>query len=71
MGTFIRIEINEELCTPDWGARLAEICPVNIFSQVGGKIVADPENEDECTLCELCLEIYPTGAVTVHRLYRE
>jgi ferredoxin len=71
MGTFIRVEINEELCAPDRGARLVELCPVNIFSQVGGRIVADPGNEDECTLCELCLQVYPKGAVIVRRLYRE
>ena len=71
MGIFIRVEIDEDLCAPDRGAGLVDICPVNIFTLVGGRIVSDPENEDECTLCGLCLGVYPEGAVTVRRLYRE
>jgi NAD-dependent dihydropyrimidine dehydrogenase PreA subunit len=71
MGVFIKVEIDEAKCAPDGGARLIPICPVKVFSLVEGRVVTDPENEDECTLCGLCLNVYPEGAVTVRRLYRE
>lgn len=71
MGLFIRVEVDESRCMPDRGARLAGLCPVNVFSWVEERLVIDPENEDECTLCGLCLAVYPEGAVNVRRLYRE
>ncbi len=71
MGTFVKLEIDESKCTPDRGAKLAGICPLRIFRLQDGSVAADPENEDECTLCELCLGVYPSGAVTIRRLYRE
>lgn len=71
MGIFVRVSIDEEACAPDGGARLVEVCPVNVFSLVEGRVVTDPEAEDECTLCGLCLDQYPQGSVTVRRLYRE
>lgn len=30
-----------------------------------------PEREDECTLCELCLELVPPSAIRIHKLYAE
>jgi len=29
------------------------------------------ENEDECTLCDLCLERCPTGAIVIRTLYAD
>jgi NAD-dependent dihydropyrimidine dehydrogenase PreA subunit len=71
MGIFIRVEIDPERCAPDGGKRLTEVCPVNVFSWQEDRLVTDPENEDECTLCGLCLRVYPEGAVRVQRLYRD
>jgi ferredoxin len=71
MGVFIQVEIDESLCGPDRGRRLVDVCPVSVFAWQDGRVVTDPENEDECTLCELCLNAYPAGAVTIRRLYRE
>ena len=71
MGIFIKVEINKEKCTPEIGKKLVEICPVNIFSIINERVVTDSENEDECTLCELCLNICPECAVKVRRLYIE
>jgi NAD-dependent dihydropyrimidine dehydrogenase PreA subunit len=49
--------------------KLEEVCPVSIFEATdsGVKIVED--NLDECTLCDLCLEAAPKGAVQVKKLY--
>jgi NAD-dependent dihydropyrimidine dehydrogenase PreA subunit len=71
MGVFIQVRVDEKACAPDGGAKLVEVCPVNVFSLVEGRIVTEPEAEDECTLCGLCLSLYPKGSVTVRRLYRE
>ena len=69
MGIFIKIEIDKAKCTNDCGKKLVEICPVNIFSLVKGRVITDPENEDECTLCGLCLNMKPHGVVKIKRLY--
>jgi NAD-dependent dihydropyrimidine dehydrogenase PreA subunit len=71
MGLFIKLEVDESRCTPDRGAKLVELCPVQVFAWVDGRIAIDAENEDECTLCGLCLAVYPEGAVNVRRLYRD
>jgi ferredoxin len=71
MGIFISVEVEPALCSPDGGAKLVNVCPVNVFELAEGQVVIDSENEDECTLCGLCLNVYPAGAVRVRRLYRE
>ena len=49
--------------------KLEEACPVDIFAagDAGVRIVA--ENLDECTLCDLCIQAAPPGAVRVIKLY--
>ncbi|MCH8008367.1 MAG: ferredoxin [Chloroflexi bacterium] len=50
--------------------KLVEVCPVNIFEQDGaGKCVVVEENEDECVLCDLCVQAAPEGKVRVIKLY--
>lgn len=52
--------------------KLVEVCPVNIFAQATDQSLQIVEkNLDECTLCELCLEAAPPGAVRVKKLYGE
>jgi NAD-dependent dihydropyrimidine dehydrogenase PreA subunit len=38
---------------------------------VDGALGVVSEEEDECTLCELCLDVAPAGAITIHKLYSE
>ena len=51
--------------------KLAEACPVDIFeaSEHGVRIVE--ENLDECTLCDLCIQAAPQGAVRIVKLYEQ
>ncbi len=50
--------------------KLVEVCPVNIFAQAPDQSLQIVEkNLDECTLCELCLEVAPAGAVRITKLY--
>lgn len=69
-GVFIAVEIDPEHARDGaLAARLAEVCPVDIFAADpdGVRIVA--ENLDECVLCQLCLRAAPPGAVRVVKLY--
>ncbi|MGO9322369.1 MAG: ferredoxin family protein [Solirubrobacteraceae bacterium] len=36
-------------------AKLAEVCPVDIFAAADGKVEIVEKNLDECVLCRLCL----------------
>ncbi|MCH8994530.1 MAG: ferredoxin [Chloroflexi bacterium] len=50
--------------------KLVEVCPVNIFEQdADGKARVVEENEDECVLCDLCVQAAPPGKVRVIKLY--
>ena len=55
---FIGIEVDDDAAAdPALGAKLAEVCPVDIYAQRedgGVRIVED--NVDECVLCRLCID---------------
>ena len=70
MGEFIKVEVDLNKCAgsrkiTDW----VQVCPVNIFEIKDNHPVVIEENEDECTLCMLCVDTFPKGAVTIHKLY--
>lgn len=68
MGLFITVEIDRSKCKN--GCRnCIEVCPVDIFAWIDGALVSVEENEDECTLCDLCLERCPSGAVKIVKHY--
>ncbi len=70
MGMLIRLEVDETNCPdPAECARCVAVCPVDIFQIEAGHLVTDPWNEDECTLCMLCLETCPEGAIRLVKLY--
>ncbi len=71
-GIFIDVEVDDAIASdPELAAKLAEVCPVDIFAAdgEGGALRIVDENLDECVLCELCLEAAPDGAVVVKKLY--
>lgn len=68
MGRFIRITIEESSCPA--GCRMClEACPVEIFKEEGGKVLVLDSEEDECTLCELCIQRCGAGAISIEKLY--
>ena len=70
---FINVEVDAAVAKDAAAVKkLVEVCPVNIFAQAdSGALQIVEKNLDECTLCELCLEAAPAGAVKVKKLYGE
>lgn len=71
MGIFINVEVNAEKLTAEQAAQIPSVCPVDIFRNNGAQLEVQPEQEDECILCELCLDHAPTGAITIHKTYKD
>ena len=71
MSMFIRVEVDPEAAADrELAKKLVEVCPVNIFDlDADGKAVVVTENEDECVLCDLCVQADPSGRVKVVKLY--
>ena len=68
---FIDVEVDGSVAgEPALAAKLAEVCPVDIFAQnEDGSLRIVAENLDECVLCELCINAAPVGTVRVVKLY--
>ena len=49
----------------------AENVSITMNSEQVGKLNAKPDREDECTLCKLCLDAAPAGAVVIRKMYRD
>ena len=67
---FIGVEVDEPVASdPNLAAKLAEVCPVDIYADEGGRVGIVEKNLDECVLCGLCIEATPPGTVRVKKLY--
>jgi NAD-dependent dihydropyrimidine dehydrogenase PreA subunit len=67
---FINVEVSEPAASDsELAAKLAEVCPVDIFAERDGRVEIVEENLDECVLCELCINAAPAGTVQVIKLY--
>ena len=67
---FINVEVSPEVANDaELAAKLAEVCPVDIFKAVDGHLEIVEENLDECVLCQLCMNVAPPGTVRVIKLY--
>ena len=69
-GLFIDVRVDPEIARdPELAAKLAEVCPVNIFAADANGLRIVEEELDECVLCDLCLEAAPAGKLTIVKLY--
>ena len=67
---FIDVEVDEAVARdPELAAKLAEVCPVDIFRAGENGLEIVRQNLDECVLCQLCLNVTPPGSVRVIKLY--
>ena len=71
MPMFVHLEVDPDVAADaELAKELVEVCPVNIFAlDTDGKAVVVEENEDECVLCDLCVQAAPPGKVRVVKLY--
>jgi len=70
-GLFIDVTFTDAVARdPALAKKLVEVCPVNIFALgPDGRLTLVPENLDECTLCDLCIQAAPPGSLRVIKLY--
>ena len=69
-GIFIDVEVDESIAgDPALAAKLAEVCPVDIFTAAEGRVGLVAENLDECVLCNLCVDAAPAGTIRIVKLY--
>lgn len=69
-GIFIGIEVLDGVAgDAALAAKLAEVCPVDIFAAGDAGVQIVEGNIDECVLCRLCIDAAPDGAVRVLKLY--
>ena len=71
MPMFVHLEVDNDVARDAALARkLVEVCPVNIFElDTDGHARVVEENEDECVLCDLCVQVAPAGKVRIIKLY--
>ena len=70
MGIFIEIRINPKTCQVASGCNLCErLCPVSAFRVQNGQVMTLFDNEDECILCDLCVNQCPGQAIRVIKQY--
>ncbi|MGD9031405.1 MAG: 4Fe-4S dicluster domain-containing protein [Desulfobacteraceae bacterium] len=72
MGEFIKVEIDFSTCVgiAECGG-CVKVCPVNIFGKEGDDPSVIESNEDECTLCDLCIQACTPKAITIRKLYED
>jgi len=71
MSVFIQIELQQDDISIQTAEQIVSLCPVEIFKISDQRLELQLEREDECTLCELCLEVAPAGSVIIRKLYKE
>ena len=70
-GLFIDVKVNDAIAKDaEIAAKLAEVCPVNIFEASESGVTIVEKELDECVLCDLCLEAAP-GQLEIIKLYEQ
>jgi NAD-dependent dihydropyrimidine dehydrogenase PreA subunit len=70
-GLFIDVQVSAHAVDAALAKKLAEACPVDIFEASASGVRIVEANLDECTLCDLCIQAAPPGAVRVVKLYEK
>jgi NAD-dependent dihydropyrimidine dehydrogenase PreA subunit len=70
MSQFIAVCVDEGRCRAGQPCTACiAVCPVSIFEGRSSLAGVVGENEDECILCDLCLQRCPTDAIAIDKLY--
>lgn len=72
MGLFIDLAINRKTCLGVQKCKeCIEVCPVNVFKDEAGTLQTIYDNEDECTLCDMCIQRCPVDALAIVKHYEK
>ena len=72
MSLFIAVHVDEARCQKGQPCTACiVVCPVSIFEGRNGLAGVVRAHEDECILCDLCLQRCPTDAIAIHKLYAD
>ena len=72
MGLFVEVKIDQsKLTSLEARRKVASVCPVDALVATEEGLLVNPENEDECTFCDLCVQKAPRGAIRVVKTYQE
>lgn len=70
MGEFIKVNIDWSRCLGVSACgECIRVCPVNIFGKEENRLVIIEANDDECTLCDLCMSACSPDAINIIKLY--
>ena len=70
MGIFVKVEVDKSKCSGcEECGKCVRVCPVSIFAPQEDLPSVIEDNEDECTLCEMCLHECIPGAIVIRKLY--
>ncbi len=71
-GIFIDVQVEESIAgDAQLAAKLAEVCPVDIFAARDDGVEIVRGNLDECVLCNLCVDAAPDGTIRIVKLYED
>ena len=68
-GLFIDVQVSAHAVDAALARKLEEACPVDIFEATDSGVRIVEQNLDECTLCDLCIQAAPPGAIQIVKLY--
>ena len=69
-GMFINVIIKDKIKkNKELAKQIIEVCPVDIFELKDNELNTNEEFLDECTLCDLCINIVEDDSIIINKLY--
>ena len=69
-GMFINVILQDKIKkNKELAKKIIEVCPVDIFELKDNELNTKEEFLDECTLCDLCINIVKDDSIIIKKLY--